>query len=324
VQRTMYAALDRQTLGAIVPVWLGESANYDTQAPFEPHRVQFGNAAVHLSGFLANDLTTHIQQWLVQGDQPGPLDTAWVSYDRVFGPNTHLAVGKMPPPGPSFFSQWMDLAPFASPQIMVGEHAQALENNRWGAKAGWATPWFSLDAGWFAGQGGLTGQGGAADFSSANDKALQWHIAYAPVTQPFTLGLYGNSGTSPLAEGGIDRYAATGAYLQIDPTARAPGLLLLHQRGWDGNAGQGQGPAASNGSAAEIFWRPLRRYEALLSVREEVQNDGLGNITHSGNLDVNFRVARFVHATVEWYAQSNARPGLRYQLWWTTPLERAH
>ncbi len=319
VQRSMYAALDRQTLAALPPVWVGESANYDTQAPFEPHHVQFGNLAVHLSGFISNDLTTHIQQWLALGDEPGPLDTAWVSYDRIFGPNTHLVVGKMPPPGPSFFSQWMDLASFAVPQITVGEHSQELQSNRWGAKAGWTNENFTADAGWFASGEDLNG---ATDFSGANDKAVQWHVAYAPAAHPVQLGLYGNGGTSPLAEGGVDRHGSTGAYLQVDATGRAPGVLLIYQRGWDGNAGQGQGPATSDGTSAELFWKPLRRYEGLLSVREELQSDGLGNVTHTSNLDVNFRVARFVHATLEGYAQSNGKPGVRYQVWWTTPLER--
>ena len=181
VQRTMYAALDRQTLDAIVPVWVGESANSDTQSTSEPHRVMFGNLAVHASGFIANNVTTHVQQWITQGDLPGGVDTAWISYDRIFGPNSHLVVGKMPPPGPSFFSQWMDLAPFGVPQIASGEHSQELANNRWGAKLGWSNAYVTADAGWYGSQADLNG---ATDFSPANDKAVQWHVAYAPVDRP--------------------------------------------------------------------------------------------------------------------------------------------
>lgn len=321
VQRTMYAALDRKTLAALPPVWVGEAAFSDTQAAVEPHKLQLGNLAVHASGYVAADVTAHLQQWLVQSGQPGGLDTSWISYDRIFGRNTHLALGKMPPPGPSFLSQWMDLAPFAVPQLTVGEHTQGFASNRWGAKLGYADQSLMADVGWFASSADLNG---ATDFSAGNDKTLQWHAAYAPLDRPIQVGAYGNQGTFPLSSGGIDRYGATGIYLQVDQTHHAPGMLLLHQRGWDGRGGSDVGAAASSGTSLELFWQPLRHYEALLSAREEISNDGLGTIAHTGNIDVNLRVARFVHATLEHYLQSGAGPGLRYQVWWTTPLQRVH
>jgi hypothetical protein len=328
VQRTMYAALDRETLKATAPVWIGEQPFYDSKDPNLPHRTQFGNVAVHLSGFLAPDVTTHIQQFLAQNDQPGGVDTAWVSYNDVLkAKNTHLVVGKMPPPGPSFFSQWMDLASFAAPQNAIGEHASALSRNRWGIKGGWSTTRFTADVGWFGANGDLNG---ATDFSSDTDKSIQWNIAYAPYDRPLQLGLYGNRGTFPLSAGGVDQYAATGLYVQLDQTRHAPGVLLTYQRGWDGNAGAGAttgtvlGPAASSGTTLELFYQPLRHYEGLISVRHESTSDGFGSVTQTNNIDLNFRLARFVHATLEQYTQSLQKPGFRYQVWWTTPLQRAH
>jgi len=331
VQRTMYAFLDRKTLATVSPVWVGWSPSFDSQDPSESHRTQFGNLAAHLAGFISPDVTTHIQQWLVQHDQPGGVDTAWISYDRIFGPGTHLAVGKMPPAGPSFFSQWMDLAPFAVPGATVGEHAQALASNRWGAKLGWSNAYVAADAGWFGAQTDLNG---ATDFSNDTDKSLQWHVAYAPFDRPLQVGLYGNTGTFPLSLGGTDRYAATGLYAQIDQTAHAPGLLAIYQRGWDANAGTGSAPggapaamplgaAASDGATLEVFYQPLRHYEALVSARREITDDGLGHAVQTSNIDLNLRLARFVHATLEHYSQSQGRPGWRYQVWWTTPLERS-
>jgi hypothetical protein len=324
VQRSMYAALDRKTLSSIPPVWLGEAAFSDTQDPNESHKLQFGNLAVHLSGFLSKDVTTHIQQWLVKNDEAGPLDTAWISYDHIFGPNTHVVFGKQAVPGPSSFSQWMDLAPFAVPDTVVGEHVQEFEDNRWGTKVGWTNSYFTADIGWFGSEADLNG---ATDFSDDTEKAIQWNVAYAPFDRPIQIGGFGGHGTEPLTEGGIDRFAGTGAYFQVDQTPHAPGVLLLYQRGWEGNAGKGNtnqllGPAASGGMIAELFFKPLRHYEGLVSLREELSNNGLGTVMHTGNADINFRVARFIHATLEWYAQSLGKPGFRYQVWWTTPLQK--
>jgi hypothetical protein len=235
VQRSMYAVLDRQTLARGVPLWVGESASYDTQAPIEPHHVQFGNLAVHAVGFLDKNVPYHIQQWFSQNDHPGGLDTAWVSYDHVFGTAGHLAVGKQPPPGPSFFSQWSDFSPFAVPSITVGEHAQGLQNNRWGAKLGYAGPRFIADAGWFGSSADLSG---ATDFSPSNDKTFQWNAAYSPDERRLQVGTYGNVGTFPLAEGGLDRYSALALYAQLDPSERWPGGLFIVQHGCDSNPGQ--------------------------------------------------------------------------------------
>ncbi len=112
------------------------------------------------------------------------------------------------------------------------------------------------------------------------------------------------------------------------------GLLAIYQRGWDANAGTGSarggataamplGAAASDGATLEVFYQPLRHYEALVSARREITDDGLGHAVQTSNIDLNLRLARFVHATLEQYSQSQGRPGWRYQVWWTTPLERS-
>jgi len=215
--------------------------------------------------------------------------------------------------------------------ITVGEHGQALANNRWGVKLGWTNAYVTADAGLFGAQ---TDLGSATDFSSDTDKSLQWHVAYAPFDRPLQVGLYGNVGTSPLSLGGADRYSATGVYAQIDQTAHSPGVLAIYQRGRDADAGTGgtpagatiappPGPALSTGATFELFYQPLRRYEALVSPRREITDDGLGHAIQTSNIDLNLRLARFVHATVEQYSQVQGRPGWRYQVWWTTPLERS-
>lgn len=320
IQRSMYAELSRDVLKRSSPFWIGESVLADTQDQNLPHRVQFGNLAIHGVGFISKDLTYHIQQWLLQNDRPGGLDTAWISYDRIFGEQTHLSIGKQPPPGPSFFSQWPDFAPFAVPSITVGEHTQGLQTNRWGAKLGYAGKWTTADLGWFGSAADLNG---ATDFSRSIDKTFQWHAALAPSERPYQVGVYGNTGSSPLSNGGVDRYSATAGYVQIDPGRRHPGTLLLYQRGWDGNPGAGAGPARSTGISAGLFIHPLRRTESLLGVRRELTNDGLGTFRRSTNVDFSARIARYLHGTVEAAMQNGNRPAWRYYIWWTVPLTRA-
>jgi hypothetical protein len=50
---------------------------------------------------------------------------------------------------------------------------------------------------------------------------------------------------------------------------------------------------------AATFWHPLRHSEPLIGIRHELTDDGLGNVTQTNNMDVSFRIVRYVHATFE-------------------------
>jgi len=150
VQRTGYGSLDRDVIKRALPLWIGENAYYDTQSSNEPHKVQFGNLAIHAVGFITKDITYHAQQWIVQNDQSGGIDTLWVTYNHLLHNDAHLFVGKMPPPGPSPYSQWLDISGFSTPSIVVGEHPYLLASNRWGTKLNYVRGAFDAELGYFA------------------------------------------------------------------------------------------------------------------------------------------------------------------------------
>jgi hypothetical protein len=185
VQRTAFAALDSQQLERALPIWLSEQANYATDAGYEPHRVQFGNTAVHLDGGVGTDVTFHIQQWLVNTDQTGFLDTAWVAYNKLIDRQAHLYVGLMPEPSPTFYQFWFDISGFASASYAVGEHTEGLGSNRWGYKVNYVPKNLTFEAAW-----GAVGNTLDTAFSSANDKAFQWRAAYASAKSPIEAGLF--------------------------------------------------------------------------------------------------------------------------------------
>lgn len=55
-------------------------------------------------------------------------------------------------------------------------------------------------------------------------------------------------------------------------------------------------------------------------MRAEMLNDGLGTMTHGGNIDYSFRIYKYLHAFVEAGLAQNSTPAWRYQLWWSTPV----
>ncbi len=319
VQRTGYAALDPQVLKRALPVWLGESANYDSQgAP----RVTFGNVALHAVGVLGNgsnnNWTYHVQQWIVADNQSGPLDTLWLAYNNLLHRDGHLFIGKIEAPGPSPFSQFSDLAGFSTPEITVGEHVYQLDANRWGVKLNYVHHWIDAEAGWLGNGGDLTGTGGASDFSSDTDKTIQYKLAYADAENPLEVGIYGSRGSWPLAEGGVDQYHSLAGYVQRDPTGSLPGVLVVYQHAYDGNPGAGLGPANSTASTFELYEPVLGR--GLISIRKEFTNDGLGNQAQSGEVNFAYHVARYLNFYIQDGFVQNGTPDWQAMLWWTTPL----
>ena len=315
----MYSAIDHKALEKVLPAFFEVIPYYDTQDPAEPHRVQWGQLSLHTDGGIGEDVTFHGQLWPWQNDQPGGLDTLWASFNHLGNESGHLVVGKMPVPGPSFFSQWADLSGFPAPEITVGEHVYETDANRWGAKVSYAPTTYVAEIGWFGSSADLNG---ATDFSPNNDKSVQWHAAWARPDKPLEIGAYGTWGSFPLSEGGVDHYASSALYAQVDPTKHLPGALLLYQFGNDLNSGQGI-PAHSTAEEIEIYWPPFKGKEILVGVREDITNDGLGNVSHSGNIDVNFRIVKYVHATFEAGLAGNDTPAWRGQILWSQPLGHA-
>lgn len=319
IQRTGYATLDRDAMKRVVPFWVGWQSSYDTQDPNSPHQVKLGNIALHGAGTFAPDWTFHIHQWLVQGEQPGGLDTFWVTYNKLLHGDGHLFIGKIEAPGPSAFSQWTDISSFAPPAVTVGEHAWQNDANRWGAKFGYVHGAANIEFGYL---GADTDLNGASDFIPANGKTFQYRVAYAQPTKPLEVGVYGSTGNLPLAEGGVDHYGSIAGYAQRDPANGIPGLLAIYQRGYDGNPGNGAGPAASAGYSVEVY-QPVFRQRALIGFRRELTSDGLGTVVNSGNVDLTYRINTYLRLYAEAGLTQNQGPTWRWFVWWTTPVFKA-
>jgi hypothetical protein len=129
------------------------------------------------------------------------------------------------------------------------------------------------------------------------------------------------AGSLAVAPGGIDEYRTLAAYVERDPTRGIPGIFAVYQRGFDSNpAGDGR-PATSSATTIELYDTAFHD-NAIFGIRKEFTNDGLGNVVQSGNLDFEYHISRFLHAYVETYAAQHQKPGYRYMLWWTVPLQR--
>jgi cytochrome c oxidase subunit 2 len=323
VQRTGYSSLDIHTMRRTTPFWVGETANYShNSTDGSISRFETGNVALHAAGALSRDFTFHFQQWITQNGQSGGIDTAWITYNGLFGRNGHVFLGKMPGTTASPLSQWFDIASFATPELVVGEHVYQNDGNRWGSKFTYVKNSLDAEAGYFAAGGDL---GGISDWSNDTEKTFQWRLAHADPEQPLEYGVMGARGSFPLADGTFDQYTSLTPYLQRDPVGNVPGIFAMYHMAYDANAGADAlgnplGAARSNAATLELY-KPVGD-KALIAVRKEFTNDGLGAHNQSGNIDFAYHVAPFMHVYLETAMAQNATPTWKYMIWLTLPLQK--
>ena len=325
VQRTGYASLDPGVIHTVNPFWVGEAASWDTQSATNPNQIIFGNLAIHAAGYLGSDITFHLHQWIVNSNQPGFTDTAWLTYNNLLHRDGHLFVGKVQVPAPAPYTNWFELSGFAPPSMTVGEHVWELSTTRWGAKLGYDRPGYVIEAGYTGPSGDLNT---AFDFSTPTDKTFQYRVAYARPDKPFEAGLYGATGSWPLSDGTFDEYVNYTPYVQVEPQHGWPGLFALYASNHDGNAGPGFGPINSHGYTIDVF-EPFLGSKVMLGARYEGTFDGFGNNIHFGYIDLGAMLSRHVasnnanalmlNAEVNMVSGTTA-PGWRANLQWNTSI----
>jgi hypothetical protein len=330
VQRSQYAYLDAAVLKKALPLWVGYQANYDSQASSpDTHKVIWGNVAVHAVGVIGDNWSYHVQQWLVNDNQGGGLDTAWVSYNNLFKHNGYLEVGKLEVPAPSPYSMWFEIAPFNTPEVTVGEHTYQLDANRWGAKAGYLHGSLSLDTAYVGSDADLNG---ASDYVPGNGKALQYRAAFMGPKNPVEVGVYGTTGTFPISDGLTDRYSAIAGYFQRDPMHGVPGVFFVYQTTHDSYPLAGAtAPANGRGYTLNIY-QPIFKDKVVVGFRREMTDDGMGTINHYGNIDLTVQIAKYLRLYTEaGLSGTNAgngvdrvgTPAWRVFVWWTMPVAKA-
>lgn len=319
VQRTGFAGLNPHALERESPVWVDYPLGYSEQTPgagsWDP-----GTVGMHLAGAFGtpnSEWTYHIQQWIYEASQAGGLDTAWVAYNNFFNGAGHIFVGKLEVPAPSEFSQWLDVTGLSinsAAEMTVGEHTYELDANRWGEKFAYLQG--SLDA-----EVSYTASGadwaGFNDYDWTQDKTLQYKLAFANRSNPLEFGYYGARGSWPLSEGGFDQYYSNAFYAQRDPVNGVPGFLATYQMNHDSNPGMGALPAGSNGVSYELYDNVGQR--GLVSVGEQLTNDGMGNHTQIGNIDASYHVTRFIILYAEEALSTGQKPTWNGLVWFVLP-----
>ena len=333
VQRTGYASLDRNVLSRAVPVWIGESANFDSTAGAGTGtpRYSFGNVALHAVGYVAPDVTYHAQQWLTQNDQSGVVDTLWVTYNNLLHRDGHLFIGKILNPAPSPYSQTFDLDGPSASSTTVGEHAWgSTYGNRWGAKLSYVHGALDAEGGYFLSGDDLNG---ITDFHPG-DKTFQWRLAYARPDVPVEARIFWKQWLRARQHGPGPLQLHRGVRSNRSAARRRARPACDLSNGHDGNPGVDANgnvlPASSSRGASVELYEPVLRGNVTFGLRHDLNDDGLGGFGTSNAINMTFNVPKFtfVHGYLEAnmganssLAGASAGPTWKGMLWLTLPIK---
>lgn len=302
VQRTFYQTINSKTLRNTLPIYIEQeiqSYSYGGKDAAEPGRkITIGNLIASFDGAASPVFTYRVENNIYGSDQPtnqskGP-ETMWLAYHGLFGGYGHLLVGDdYPGPVPAFMDNPSDFeAAFLLRHFAEGLHSYNLMNTRLTFRFDYEKGPLDAEIAWRGGSNNPIA-GLPSDFGGAGiDKAIQWMVADAPPSKPFSFGLFGISGNytlngkakTPGAPPNVDYYNMYGPFFQLDPGwlgKYVPGIEGFYANNHDSNPGivgyTTLAPMGPHGTDESIeILEPVLKKSLMFTAREELATNGLG------------------------------------------------
>lgn len=270
-------------------------------------------------GFLGKNFTWYTEQPFVDRGQPGITEQAWISWNGLLGGMNSLQVGKAHTWFPFMPAHGWTLADYLLATQDNGQNTFEPNDSRWGATFNGMSNEFMYSLSYTTGVDPIQH---AFDFNKEDgNRVLDFNLSYGGMTQPWTVGIVGIRGTSPLVNG-------TGTFLDTDLFSRE-GLYYSYQtpkwlfqtmyyHGYDNQPDVGVHGAPFNGGMLEIQ-RSLTRRDFLLARYGIASSDTLNRqyvLDYAHNFVPNFK------ATVELGMSPQSHPSIGFALDLAGPWER--
>ena len=224
-------------------------------------------------GFLGRNFTWYAEQHVIDSGVIGDTEQVWLSWNGLLHGTNSLQVGKFHTPFPFMPAHAWTISPYLLAAQTTGQNDFNPNDARWGVAFNGMSNEFMYNVSWLTGSGST---GDALDFNKTrNPRALDFNISYGGMLIPWTVGLVGIRGDSPV------NFPATNVYLNGNAFSRE-GLYLAYQdsawhyqtmyyHGYDGSPDVGVFNVPMNGyffeAERDVGWRNhiLLRYDVASS-----------------------------------------------------------
>jgi len=270
-------------------------------------------------GFLGRNFTWYAEQHVIDSGIIGQTEQAWLSWNGLLHGTNSIQVGKFHTPFPFMPAHAWTIGSYLLATQTTGQNDFNPDEARWGVAFNGMSNEFMYNLSYLTGSGPTAG---ALNYNkTANPRALDVNVSYGGMSIPWSVGLVGIRGNSPVNDPGtgafIDSNAFTreGLYLAYQDSAWHYQTMYYH--GNDGNPDVGVFNVPMNGfffeAERDLGWRNhiLLRYDVASS--DTLNRQVLMDISHNilPNMALIGEVATF----------PGARPQISLQLAYAGPYE---
>jgi mono/diheme cytochrome c family protein len=278
-----------------------------------PQNTYVNTLSILAGGFLGKNFTWYTEQPIVDSGFPGTTEQMWLSWNGLFHGTNSIQIGKAHTWFPFMPAHGWTLGDYLLATQNSGQNTFEPNNSRWGVTFNGMTNEFMYSLSYTTSVDPIQH---AFDFNKADgNRVLDANVSYGGMTQPWTIGLVGIRGTSPLDLNNgdfanTDLFSREGVYYSYQTSKWFLQTMWYH--GFDAQPDIGVNGAPFNGAMLELQ-RSLTQRDFILARYDVASSDTLNRqyiLDYAHNFVPNVKVT----AEVGMSPQSRPEFGLAFDI----------
>jgi mono/diheme cytochrome c family protein len=183
----------------------------------QPGSTQVSDLSLLGGGFMGRNFTWYVEQHAIDSGTIGATEQSWISWNGLFAGTNSLQAGKFHTPFPFMPAHAWTISDYLLAAQTTGQNGFNPNDARWGLAFNGMSNEFMYNLSYLTGSGPM---GDALDYNSTkNPRTLDFNVSYGGMSIPYSVGIVGIGGTSPLHApytglfDGLNGFTREGLYL---------------------------------------------------------------------------------------------------------------
>ncbi|HLI96013.1 MAG TPA: cytochrome c, partial [Candidatus Baltobacteraceae bacterium] len=284
-----------------------------------PGSTQLWDLSLLAGGFFGRNFTWYTEQHVVDSGVIGATEQSWVSWNGLLHGTNSIQVGKFHTPFPFMPAHAWTISPYLLAAQTTGQNDFNPNDARWGVAFNGMSNEFMYNLSWLTGSGPVQD---ALDYDqTVNPRTIDLNVSYGGMSIPWSVGLVGIRGWSPLHDQATNQFLGTNDFsregLYFGYQTNAWHYQTMYYHGFDANPGVGEYDVPLNGFFFEAE-RDLDWQNHLLLRYDVASSDTL---TRQVVVDLSHNILPNLAVIGEVAGYPNARPQFGFQIAYAGPYQ---
>lgn len=219
-----------------------------------PGNVQVADLSLLSGGFLGRNFTWYAEQHVIDSGVIGQTEQSWISWNGLLHGTNSIQIGKYHTPFPFMPAHAWTMSTYLLAAQTTGQNDFNPDEARWGYAFNGMSNEFMYNLAWLTGSGPVQD---ALDFNhTKNPQALDVNLSYGGMSIPWSVGIVGIRGWSPLSDPATNQFLGTNAFsregLYFGYQDNAWHYQTMYYHGFDANPDIGETNVPLNGYFFEV------------------------------------------------------------------------